>query len=161
MGEFMNSYKRLDNLCRDMNGIGITCYIEDMESTTNGDYHVLGWKDDYVLLKKYRHIRNQIAHENDMDEDSLCSTEDATWLQTFYQRIMTQSDPLALYYQAAKQDAACKSSAMKARQDCANQSNHCNPDKPPKKSIDYEVLIFLAIAFAAAAVFGFFKLFNH
>lgn len=160
MGEFMNSYKRLDNLCRDMNGIGVTGYIEDMESTTNGDYYVLGWKDDYVLLKAYRHIRNQIAHENDMDEDSLCSIEDTTWLQTFYQRIMTQSDPLALYYQATKQDAACKNSAMKARQD---RANHCNTDKPTKEPIAYETLIFLAvaIAFAAAAVFVFFKLFNH
>lgn len=28
---FMESYKHLDNLCKDMNGIGVTGYIKDME----------------------------------------------------------------------------------------------------------------------------------
>ena len=41
---FMESYKYLDNLCKDMNGIGITGYIKDMEQEANGDLHVAGWK---------------------------------------------------------------------------------------------------------------------
>lgn len=44
--EFMNSYKRFDNLCRDMNRIGITGYIEDMEIAANGAYYVHGWKEE-------------------------------------------------------------------------------------------------------------------
>ena len=69
---FMRAYKHLDNLCRDMNGIGITGYIEDMEKRTNGSIHVFNWKQDYQQLKHYRHIRNQIAHEDDADEETLC-----------------------------------------------------------------------------------------
>lgn len=95
---FLNSYKRLDNLCRDMNGIGVTGYIKDMECLARGTYFVPGWKEDYFQLKQYRHIRNRIAHENDINENDLCSAEDAAWLETFYQRILTQNDPLALYY---------------------------------------------------------------
>ncbi len=99
---FMNSYKRLDNLCRDMNGVGVTGYIEDMKREPNGAYAVHGWKDDYRNLKHYRYIRNQIAHDNYADEDNMCTYEDEEWIDCFYQRIMTQSDPLALYYASTK-----------------------------------------------------------
>lgn len=99
---FMNSYKRLDNLCRDMNGVGVTGYIEDMEHELNGSYYVNGWKSDYSQLKKYRHIRNRIAHENDVDEGNLCSDKDAAWLEDFYQRVIKQTDPLTLCYKATQ-----------------------------------------------------------
>ena len=96
---FMKASKHLDNLCRDMNGVGVTGYIEDMEkSSTTGSYYVSGWNNDYLKLKRYRYIRNQIAHENYADEDNMCSDEDTAWLEDFYQRIMNQSDPLALYH---------------------------------------------------------------
>ena len=64
---FMESYKHLDNLCKDMNGIGVTGYIKDMEQEHNGGFYVAGWKNDYMQLKHYRYIRNQIAHENYAD----------------------------------------------------------------------------------------------
>lgn len=95
---FMESYKYLDNLCRDMNGIGITGYIKDMEQEPNGDFYVAGWKKDYLQLKHYRYIRNQIAHENYANESDMCSDKDEAWLDEFYQRIMRQTDPLALCY---------------------------------------------------------------
>ena len=99
---FFQAYKRLDNLCRDTNGVGINGYIEDMENRPNGEYKVTGWKDDYFQLKHYRHIRNRIAHENNAEEVDLCTEKDAAWLDAFYQRILTQTDPLALYFQATK-----------------------------------------------------------
>lgn len=99
---FMESYKYLDNLCKDMNGIGITGYIKDMEKELNGDFYVAGWKNDYLLLKHYRYIRNQIAHENYADESNMCSAKDTAWLEEFYHRIMMQTDPLALCYQKTK-----------------------------------------------------------
>lgn len=43
---FMNSYKRLDNLCRDMNGVGVTGYIDDMKNEPKGSFCVLGWQAD-------------------------------------------------------------------------------------------------------------------
>lgn len=102
---FFQAYKRLDNLCRDTNGVGINGYIEDMENRPNGEYKVTGWKDDYFQLKHYRHIRNRIAHENNAEEVDLCTEKDAAWLDAFYQRILTQTDPLALYFQATKPKA--------------------------------------------------------
>lgn len=99
---FMNSYKRLDNLCKDMNGKGVSGYIEDMERNPNGNYFIADWKNDYKTLKHYRYIRNKIAHDNYADEDNMCSEEDTEWLETFYKRILNQNDPLALYYEATK-----------------------------------------------------------
>lgn len=95
---FMESYKHLDNLCKDMNGIGVTGYIKDMEQMQNGSFYVAGWKKDYMQLKHYRYIRNQIAHENYADESNMCSAGDTVWLDEFYRRIMEQTDPLALCY---------------------------------------------------------------
>ncbi len=51
--------KHLDNLCKDMNGIGITGYIKDMEQEQNGDFYITGWKNDYMQLKHYRRIMEQ------------------------------------------------------------------------------------------------------
>lgn len=94
---FMQSYKKLDNLCRDMNGVGVTGYIEEMESLYNGERRVDGWRDDYYTLKHYRHIRNQIAHEAYASEETLCRPEDEKWVESFYSRIMHQADPIYLY----------------------------------------------------------------
>ena len=102
---FFQAYKRLDNLCRDTNGVGINGYIEDMKNRPNGEYKVTGWKDDYFQLKHYRYLRNRIAHENNAEEVDLCTEKDAAWLDAFYQRILTQTDPLALYFQATKPKA--------------------------------------------------------
>lgn len=99
---FMNSYKRLDNLCRDMNGVGVTGYIDDMKNEPKGSFCVLGWQADFNQLRKYRHIRNRIAHENDVDEAQVCSDRDIAWLENFYQRIIKQTDPLALCYKATR-----------------------------------------------------------
>ena len=102
---FMSSYKHLDHLCQ---GIypnarnGISGYIEDMENHPNGTYQVRGWDDDYKALKHYRWVRNQIAHEVYADEENMCESGDIEWLEHFYQRIMNQTDPLALAYQASK-----------------------------------------------------------
>ena len=43
---FMQSYKRLDNLCRDMNGVGVTGYLEDMDRKSGAGLQVTGWWDD-------------------------------------------------------------------------------------------------------------------
>ena len=99
---FMESYKYLDNLCKDMNGIGITGYIKDMEQELNGEFYVTGWKNDYLQLKHYRYIRNQIVHENYANESDMCSARDSDWLDEFYQRIMEQTDPLAMCYKNPK-----------------------------------------------------------
>ncbi len=101
---FMGAYKHLDNLCRDMNGKGISGYIEDMEQS-HGRFSVPGWEEDYKALKHYRWVRNQIAHETYADEENMCESGDAQWLETFYERIMNETDPIALAYQKSKAPA--------------------------------------------------------
>ncbi len=103
--EFMQSYKRLDNLCRDMNGIGITGYIRDMEAASYGSRYSSDWDSVYRQLKHYRHIRNQIAHDNYVTEESACQPGDAVWLEDFYQKILNRADPLAVCYRAVNSKA--------------------------------------------------------
>lgn len=98
----MNSYKRLDNLCKDMNSKGVSGYLEDMERNPNGNYFIADWKNDYKTLKHYRYIRNKIAHDNYAEEANMCSEEDTVWIENFYRRILNRSDPLALYREATK-----------------------------------------------------------
>ena len=94
--KFLQTYKRLDNLCRDMNGVGVTGYLEDMEQIPEGANIVPGWAEDYQQLKHYRYLRNQIVHEVNVEEEDLCSAEDVVWLENFYGRILGTNDPLAL-----------------------------------------------------------------
>jgi hypothetical protein len=53
-------------------------------------------------LKHYRWVRNQISHEPECTEQNMCDPEDELWLKEFYDRIMNQTDPLALYRQATR-----------------------------------------------------------
>lgn len=99
---FMTSYKRLDNLCKDMNGIGVTGYIDDVEKIKAEIFSVPNWKDDYYKLKHYRYIRNRIAHDNNADEETLCSPKDIAWIENFHQHILNRTDPLSLYYKSIK-----------------------------------------------------------
>lgn len=140
---FMESYKYLDNLCKDMNGIGITGYIKDMEQA-NGEFYVVGWKRDYLQLKHYRYIRNQIVHENYASESNLCSDEDTAWLDEFYQRIMKQIDPLALYYKETRLRSKSKCTETKETPIVPSRSELRQMDKKPES---YDRLLLIAVAF--------------
>lgn len=89
--DFITSYKRLEKLCGDLygNNRGISSYIEDMK-TLPGYRHVSGWNEDLKQLKHYRQIRNQIVHEPDCSEETMCEPGDVEWLDRFYDRIMHQ-----------------------------------------------------------------------
>ncbi len=103
--EFMSAYKRLDNLCKDLlrSDKGVTSYIDEMD---NGKYTNLKpyyWNEDYKKLKHYRHIRNQIVHDNYADERTMCDYDDVAWIENFHNRILQGTDPLAQYSKAAQQ----------------------------------------------------------
>lgn len=102
--KFMDSYKRLEKLCGDLlnNDGRVKAYIDEMYNTPGGKYVVAGWEADLRQLKRYKSIRNQIAHDPDCNEQNMCSEKDVQWLDNFYKRIMNQTDPLALYRKAAK-----------------------------------------------------------
>lgn len=109
---FIEAYKRLERLCAEMLGRDrpVTAYIEEMKAKPDGAYFVPGWEEDLKKLKYYRHIRNQIAHDPGCTEGNLCQPGDARWLTCFYNRILRQEDPLALYRKAKKAKAKSRTS---------------------------------------------------
>ena len=60
------------------------------------------WEDDLSQLKKMRHIRNNLAHEEGAFAKKVCTQNDIRWIQTFIKRIMNQSDPLAIQHRNQK-----------------------------------------------------------
>lgn len=125
--KFMSAYKYLDMICRDMNDIGVSGYIEDMEKNPQGAYTVIGWQEDYRNLKHYRWIRNQIAHEIDVEEEDLCTQGDIEWIEDFYNRIMDCTDPLACYASTKRENSRKQSYSNERDNENTKEhkSNHC------------------------------------
>ncbi len=153
---FMSSYKHLDHLCQGMYPNarnGVSGYIEDMERQPSGSYRVYGWDEDYKALKHYRWVRNQIAHEEYADEETMCEPGDIEWLENFYQRIMNQTDPLALAYQASKPRVQ-NASAQQNHSDIP-QHNCSYPQQKPKPIGCATLVIGAVLVVAAIALFLF------
>lgn len=78
--EFLDTYKKLDELCRQLfsSDKGVSQYIDEMSNEGYGKWRVAGWERDYKRLKNIR------------------------WMQTFYQRIMECTDPFSLLCQTER-----------------------------------------------------------
>ncbi len=103
--EFQEQYKRLDKLCKEMYSSheGVSAYIQDMEQTPyNEQKAVYNWDIVYKQLKHLRWMRNQLAHEIDIDTD-FCEQDDIDRIKQFYESIMNGTDPLARAYKAKQQ----------------------------------------------------------
>lgn len=154
--EFLTSYKRLDNLCKDMNGVGVSGYIEDMENIKAEIFSVKSWKDDYFQLKHYRYIRNRIAHDNDAYEEMLCTPADAEWLENFYQQILKQTDPLALSHRiSVKNDLSTNQKVL------SYQAENYNISEPKSKRNNsgwlIAVFVILAVLILAVVIYIFYS----
>lgn len=79
---FIESYKHLDKICGEMfeTQYGVSAYIEEMLNNPRGSFLVRGWENDLKQLKHYRWIRNQIVHEPDCYEETMCEAGDDEWL---------------------------------------------------------------------------------
>ena len=114
-------FKHLDKLCGELYGEqqGVTHYIDDMREVPERDYrHIPNWKADLEQLVRFRHIRNYLAHTEGAFDKEACTEEDIEWSQDFCQRILKQSDPLALLYQyreAKQKMAQTKKSASQSQ----------------------------------------------
>ena len=124
---FIDSYKHLEKLCGELlnDDRRVSAYIDEMLSTPRGSRLVAGWDEDLRTLKHYRWIRNQIVHEPGCSEENMCKPDDALWLDNFYSRIMSQTDPLALYVRATKPRPV-----QKAKQVYTSQSNNYSYSEP-------------------------------
>lgn len=103
---------------------GASSYIEAMETHLDTHFQCDGWKADYVALKKYRYIRNQISHENYASEENMCEPSDELWLTDFHTKMLNQTDPLGLYYK-------CKRAAQQRN----SQPVRANYTPKPKQQI--------------------------
>lgn len=93
--EFFEEYKRLDKLCREIfaSEKGVGEYINQMEiKATQGIRNVPWWDVYYKRLKRWRWLRNQLAHS----ESAVCEEEDLIQLREFYDSIFAIEDPLAI-----------------------------------------------------------------
>mgnify|MGYP005780509263 CR=1 FL=1 len=106
---FFDEYARLDKLCSELVGgssagkTGVTSYIDDMERIfTRGTQSIPRWTDDYRQLKHVRYIRNRLAHEAGAFEEKLCTQDDISFVKAFHERILNQTDPLAMLYKLSK-----------------------------------------------------------
>jgi hypothetical protein len=116
--EFFDEFKKLDNLCRDIYGksadnkLGVTLYLDDMDKNSYlGNFKVENWSWDYAHLKRARHIRNELAHSRNSFSVDLCSQEEIDFVRSFRERILNQTDPLALLREKLRSPNSNKSNA--------------------------------------------------
>ena len=71
-----------------------------MENISSSKYHSIpNWNSDLSSLKRLRHLRNQMAHNEGAFSENLCTINDVEWIINFRSRILKQTDPLALLHQ--------------------------------------------------------------
>ena len=92
--DYLDSYKRLDQLCRDMfrSKDGVTEYINQMDRVISRINSKQGWRDFYSRLKYQRRLRNNLVHSTECSE---CTEEDIDEIEYFFELILKQEDPLA------------------------------------------------------------------
>ena len=94
---YMNEYKRLDNLLKEKSYNGISEYIKEIEKIIKKENSPSKLDNEYNKLKHYRWVRNKIAHEADIKESDLYTDEDIKWLKSFYNKISKEKDQLSIY----------------------------------------------------------------
>lgn len=97
MKAFIDEFKHLEKICNEIycEQHGVTQYINDMERKSGYvSRKIPDWDEDLANLKHVRHIRNNLVHESDESVDY--DSSDVEFIKTFYHKIITQHDPLAL-----------------------------------------------------------------
>lgn len=156
---FLESYKRLEKLCGEImsDNYGVSAYIEEMIKISQGPHLVSGWDDDLKQLKHYRWVRNQIAHNPDCSEESMCNSADEKWIVDFHSRIMNQTDPLTMYRKAKQPKTnSVQKKDYKPIYQVKTKNNYDNQKKESKKFgcgmcllIAWTVIIAAAICFVS------------
>jgi hypothetical protein len=96
---FLEEYKQLDKLCSELydGQPGVTSYINGMKNVNwNDSREISNWKSDLSNLIRLRHIRNHLAHTEGAFDEKLCTSDDVNWVKDFRNRILRQTDPLAM-----------------------------------------------------------------
>lgn len=150
----MNSYKHLEKLCGEImrDERRVSAYIDEMTCTPFGPSLVAGWNNDLKKLKRYRHIRNLIAHEPDCSEESLCVSSDSVWIENFCTRILNSSDPLSLYRRALAEKRKAQVKSVPQPQDFDFENALRTNKNRGNKAAKHAAAAYFADIFTVAAI---------
>ena len=133
--QFLELYKSVDRFIRDAyaSDEGLSTYLRIMENESLfNQRYVPEWEDDHKMLKRVKWIRNQFSHEMSYDSD-ICEESDHKWLASFYNRLLSSSDPLSMAEKRKQQVIQRRKEAcIKRKEEKAN--NHSDTIIPEQKS---------------------------
>ena len=123
---FLEEYKHLDKLCSELydGQPGVTSYINAMKNMDwNDARQVSNWRSDLNNLIRLRHIRNHLAHTEGSFNEKLCTSVDVNWVKNFRNRILKQTDPLALLRKYSRKNISYKCSDVRNKNESSFWSN--------------------------------------
>ena len=137
--DYLESYKRLDQLCRDMfrTKDGVTEYINQMDRVISRINSKQDWRDFYSRLKYQRRLRNNLVHSTECSE---CTEEDIDEIEYFFDLILKQEDPLACI---RKQQTLTRHASIQT-----SDSSSIRREYHSKKSGIVEFLIYIIVFIA-------------
>ena len=137
--DYLDSYKRLDQLCRDMfrSKDGVTEYINQMDRVISRINSKQDWRNFYSRLKYQRRLRNDLVHNTECSE---CTEEDIDEIEYFFDLILKQEDPLACI---RKQQTLTRHASIQT-----SDSSSIRREYHSKKSGIVEFLIYIIVFIA-------------
>lgn len=159
--DFLEKYKRLDNLCKDIlsSNTGVTSYIDKMTSLSYGFSMVSSWENDLKRLKHIRWVRNKLTHDN--NSDGLVGDEEINFVNDFYNQIMNQEDPFSklrkIEIEREKRRAQIIRDSKKAQNNKHKDIDEYEINEKKQKSIILRTVIYFGIALLIAILFLIYK----
>ena len=137
--DYLESYKRLDQLCRDMfrTKDGVTEYINQMDRVISRINSKQDWRNFYSRLKYQRRLRNDLVHNTECLD---CTEEDIDEIEYFFDLILKQEDPLACI---RKQQTLTRHASIQT-----SDSSSIRREYHSKKSGIVEFLIYIIVFIA-------------
>lgn len=137
--DYLESYKRLDQLCRDMfrSKDGVTEYINQMDRVISRINSKQDWRNFYSRLKYQRRLRNNLVHNTECSD---CTEEDIDEIEYFFDLILKQEDPLACI---RKQQTLTRHASIQT-----SDSSSIRREYHSKKSGIVEFLIYIIVFIA-------------
>lgn len=144
--EFLDEYKYVDKICREMLGTekGVTAYIEQLDETpVTVRYWITEWNDEYRQLKHIRWLRNQIVHSTGYVD---CTQSDLDWLKDFHNRLLTQQDLLAKARRVVQESQIQQQQQLAKTVIAAAPKNGANVFRSPSRLRKSWILIAIMVA---------------
>lgn len=147
-------FGNLEKLCNELyNDVhGVTLYINDMISKSYmASAKVSNWNYDLQFLKTVRDKRNKLSHGEVSFDTPYATEDDIAFVIEFKARIMSCSDPLALYRKAIAPQPRTKTQQNYTVQKEETQYYSNNP-KASRQPLGCAVFLIGAVAITALII---------